>query len=126
MTARRQAVRFWRERTTRRGDRVRQYWGEGGRLAEVVVRHGRRGERFMTNAEAKKVATWRLIARPGSIRFDRRWTNDFTGLSFDRYENTDGRQEDVPVQTGGFLSRGRNRTRAETRVIAERCLRGVA
>lgn len=132
MAARKTAVQFVDERSTWRGDRVRRYtscvagtW----RITEVRIRTGRRGRdgnggRDLANTQAKQVATWRLTARPGSVRFIGRRTNDFNGLTFDDYENTGGHQVTITVNPGAFLSRKQPLTRAQTRAAAIRQLGG--
>jgi hypothetical protein len=121
MAAKRQPVRFIKEWTRWNGDRYRSYATRDGRVADVRIRCGRKGAPECTNTEAKKSAEWRLNARPGSVRFVRTWKNDFTGLTWHRYESVTGAQTDIGITTDGFFG-GRVKTRAETRAEAVRKL----
>lgn len=123
MATKRQPVRFIKEYSTWNGNRYRRYATRDGGIADVCIRRGRKGVTEFTNAEAKESAVWRLNARPGSVRFVRAWTNDFTGLTFHQYESTNGSQTDIGVNTNGFFG-GHRKTRAETRAEAVRTLGG--
>ncbi len=118
-------VRFVRQYTSWNGNAFRQFAASDGRVADVQIRHGRKGPIEYTSAEAKDAAAWRLAARPGSVRFVRTYVNDFTGLTWHIYESTDGRQESVCTRTRGVLNSrlgGRTLTRAQTRAEAARRL----
>lgn len=121
-------VGFVRQHTSWPGDVFRRY-AASGQITEVRVRTGRKGRdgsgrNEPTDAEAAQIATWRLTARPGPVRFVRRFTSDFTGLTWDVYENAVGAQYTVCITPGGFLG-CQTLTRRQTRAIAVEQLRGA-